>query len=381
MGLMHRGGGAAPSSLESYAGPLPAASTRGPDWCARVHPLGCRVSLGVHPSSAPPLSPKLPTRRGGPPRGSMTSPDPRSDPAEDGEHYSVGDIAERTGIAPGTLRMWERRYGVPVPVRLPSGHRRYTAAHLRLVRRVAEAMARGHRPGRLLRAGESELDELLAGPPPEEGTPSAIEPWIALARAYDEQGLERALREAAGPLPTRTFLDERLTPFVRSVGRLWADGNLEIHHEHFATQTVENVLRALRVGERARATGPPRGRILLTTLPGERHGLGLLMAALLCEAHGWSTHLLGTDTPLAEIVASAREHAVDAVGVGVSLAGGGVRTDALLGELRDALPPRVELIVGGAGAHGKRRRLRGITYCEDLADLERHLGSRARPSS
>ncbi len=305
----------------------------------------------------------------------MDTSDLRPDPADEGEHFSVGDLADRTGIAPGTLRMWERRYGAPVPVRLPSGHRRYTAAHLRLVRRVAEAMARGHRPGRLLRADEAELDALLAEPPPLDTTPAAIEPWIALARAYDEAGLERALREAAASLPTRTFLDERLTPFVRSVGRLWADGNLEIHHEHFATQTVETVLRALRVEARARAAGSARGRILLTTLPGERHGLGLLMAALLCEAQGWTTHLLGTDTPLAEIVASANEHAVEAVGVGVSLAGGGVRTDALLVELRDALPPRVELIVGGAGAHGKRRRLRGITYCEDLADLERHLGS------
>ena len=35
----------------------------------------------------------------------------------------VGRLAEETGIKPGTLRMWERRYGRPKPERLPSGHR------------------------------------------------------------------------------------------------------------------------------------------------------------------------------------------------------------------------------------------------------------------
>ncbi len=38
---------------------------------------------------------------------------------------SIGDLAERTGLSPATLRMWESRHGFPVPHRLESGHRRY----------------------------------------------------------------------------------------------------------------------------------------------------------------------------------------------------------------------------------------------------------------
>ncbi len=38
---------------------------------------------------------------------------------------SIGDLAERTGLSPATLRMWETRHGFPVPHRLESGHRRY----------------------------------------------------------------------------------------------------------------------------------------------------------------------------------------------------------------------------------------------------------------
>ncbi len=45
-------------------------------------------------------------------------------PAEDAL-LSIGDLAERTGLSPATLRMWESRHGFPVPQRLESGHRRY----------------------------------------------------------------------------------------------------------------------------------------------------------------------------------------------------------------------------------------------------------------
>ena len=300
---------------------------------------------------------------------------PRPAPPPDDALHSVGQVASETGISPGTLRMWERRYGAPVPVRLPSGHRRYTADQVRLMRRVAEAMARGHRPGKLLRLDEAELDRLLAGPA-DERTPEAVEPWVDLALAYDERGLEAALWSAAAALSPLEYLHGRVAPFVRAVGRLWADGQLDVHHEHFATHAVETVLRSLRASLREQPGVPERGRMLLTTLPGERHGLGLEMVAILCEAAGVRTHMLGTDTPLDEIARSAREHAVQAVGVSVSLAGGGVRTDPLLAELRDALPEGTDLLVGGTGARGKRRGQRGVVYCEELPDLVRWLEER-----
>lgn len=49
---------------------------------------------------------------------------------------TIGDLAERTGLSPAVLRMWESRHGFPVPHRLESGHRRYTGADVELVRQV-----------------------------------------------------------------------------------------------------------------------------------------------------------------------------------------------------------------------------------------------------
>lgn len=49
---------------------------------------------------------------------------------------TIREVASQTGVSAATLRMWEARYGFPVPERLPSGHRRFSAEDVERVRRV-----------------------------------------------------------------------------------------------------------------------------------------------------------------------------------------------------------------------------------------------------
>src|SRR5215204_5046392 len=72
---------------------------------------------------------------------------------------AMGDLVERTGVAEGTLRMWERRHGFPVPERLPSGHRRYRESDAELVLRVL----REREAGLSLAAAIARARETLAG--------------------------------------------------------------------------------------------------------------------------------------------------------------------------------------------------------------------------
>jgi MerR family transcriptional regulator, light-induced transcriptional regulator len=66
-------------------------------------------------------------------------------PAADVTGLSIGDLAERTGVAPATLRMWESRHGFPVPRRRGSGHRRYDEGAVDLVRQVLRRRDAGSR--------------------------------------------------------------------------------------------------------------------------------------------------------------------------------------------------------------------------------------------
>jgi DICT domain-containing protein len=52
-------------------------------------------------------------------------------------------LADQTGIPPGTLRVWATRHGFPVGNRLPGGHRRYGEADVRAVRTVKRLRDQG----------------------------------------------------------------------------------------------------------------------------------------------------------------------------------------------------------------------------------------------
>lgn len=58
-------------------------------------------------------------------------------------HLTTAQLAERTGLSPGTLRMWESRHGFPVPARRPGGHRRYAESDVELVREVQSLREEG----------------------------------------------------------------------------------------------------------------------------------------------------------------------------------------------------------------------------------------------
>ena len=81
-----------------------------------------------------------------------------TDVAEQG--LSIREIARETGISEGTLRMWESRYGFPVPQRLPSGHRRYTNDDVMQVRQVA----RDREAGLSMKAAIDRARELSSEP-------------------------------------------------------------------------------------------------------------------------------------------------------------------------------------------------------------------------
>jgi methanogenic corrinoid protein MtbC1 len=286
---------------------------------------------------------------------------------EQADLHSIGEVAKATGISVDTIRVWERRYGKPIPVRIPSGHRRYTGEHIRWLRRVAEALARGNRPAKVVKLSEMELDELLS-PKPEQPEAS----WMApLLRAVAEERGDRLLallQKAAAKLDPVEFVADRVAPLVTEIGRAWADGQIEIRHEHMASEVLEDFLREYRAELKETSRGPI---VVLTTLPGETHRLGIQMSAIVARAGGARVRMLGADTPLPEICAAAEELKAEVVAVSVSLATGGVKTDRVLATLRADLPEEIRLVVGGRGARGVRRGPHGVEYALELREFEK----------
>src|SRR4051794_28441994 len=138
------------------------------------------------------------------------------------ESLTIREVAARSGVPAGTLRMWEERYGFPMPQRLPSGHRRFTGLHVDQVRAVVAAREDGlSLPAAIERvtAAPEERRESLYGllrlrrP---ELSPELVPKrrMIALSHAIEDECLARA----HAPVLIGSFQQER---FFRSEEPRW----------------------------------------------------------------------------------------------------------------------------------------------------------------
>ena len=281
---------------------------------------------------------------------------------------SIGALSRATGLPIETLRTWERRYGFPVPNRKPSGHRVYPMASVARLRRIASALSQGHRAGDVVPASDDDLAALLgmlatvrsAAPVP---AVLDLDVLFGFVLRFDADGLTRALSSEWGRLGPVGFLEQRVAPLVRAVGEAWEAGRLEIRHEHFLSERLADLLRAYRLPFEERAHGP---LVVLATLPGESHALGLQMAALTFAMTGCRVCTVGTEVPGEELASVVRDLGARAVGVSVSMATRGTRTVNALTRLRGLLPRRVRLVVGGEGAP---RDVAGASVIQSLAGL------------
>ncbi len=291
---------------------------------------------------------------------------------------SIGALSRATGIPVETLRTWERRYHFPVPIRKPSGHRLYPLSAVRHLQRVAQAIAGGHRVAEVVRLSLPTLESMLSrAPSPFQapyarvGPASDIEGLMDAVRRIDSFTLRSAFRSRWSQHGPLGFLENVAAPLMTEVGFAWADGRLEIRHEHFATAQLGDFLREVRAPFDAVASGP---EIALTTLPGDQHEVGLLMAALAFSMRGWRVYHLGVETPAGELEAMLKDVRLSAVGISVSSVVEPRGAERAVRELRKLLPEDVRLFLGGSGAP---LTVPGTGVFQDLKRLHEALGATA----
>ena len=285
----------------------------------------------------------------------------------------IAAVERDTGLPKDTLRVWERRYGFPAPGRDGQGERVYPHEQVLRLRVLKRLLDQGHRPGSLMRLGDDELARLLS--PQAAATRSgdaaaAAEPLRAPLRAlvldHQADGLRAALSQALMARGLRGLVLDLVAPLTEEVGEAWARGDLSVAGEHLYAEVVQLVLR----GALASLPGggrPPR--VLLATLPGELHGLGLLMAQALLATEGCATVSLGTQVPVPDIVQAAARQRADIVALSLSAAAHGERSLQGLQDLRAALPAGTALWAGGACAALHRRTPAGVLALRALQQV------------
>ncbi|MEW8209028.1 MAG: MerR family transcriptional regulator [Candidatus Thiodiazotropha taylori] len=281
--------------------------------------------------------------------------------------FAIGTVERDTGISRDTLRIWERRYGFPTPGRNNKGERVYSAEQIQRLQRIRRLLDQGFRPGKVVPLEEEALNklantlhDLLLSPRDMDPTHIRL---IDLASSGDIPTLNAALEQLLAQEGLSSFVLDTFAPLTKAVGELWAAGRLQIFEEHILTR---HLVRFLDVAMSRVGYPPGNPEVLLGTLPGEPHALGLLMAEALLINSGRATLNLGTDVPLDEIVTAAERSGVSTVALSFSgcYTRNTIRDD--LEELAERLPRAVRIWIGGDGV----RRLRRLPPSVEIMSLE-----------
>jgi DNA-binding transcriptional MerR regulator len=215
--------------------------------------------------------------------------------AADSGQLRIGEFARRVGVTPELLRAWESRYGLTRPVRSPGGFRLYSGADAARVERMRRGLDEG------LSAAEAARAALQDERPSEGLLEDAAARLLAAIRGYDEPAANSVLDESLAAFGLEQVLRDVVLPTLRQVGDGWERGEIEISHEHFASNLIRGRLLAL-TRFWGRGTGP---LALLACAPGETHDITLLAFALVLRSYSWRILFLGADTPIATLTQTA----------------------------------------------------------------------------
>jgi len=293
-------------------------------------------------------------------------------------YLSIAAVERDTGLSKDTLRVWERRYGFPIPQRDPFGERIYTldqVDRLRLLRRLLDA---GHRPGKIIGLSDDVLrslsEQIPSGfPPPTQDQMADLDLFMQLVRAHHVEELRRQLGQRVLRHGLARFVTEVVAPLIDQVGDAWARGQLEIYEEHLFTESMQVVLRSAISTIPQPASQP---KVLLTTFPGESHGMGILMVEALLALEGCRCVSLGVQTPIWDIALAAKAQEIDVVALSFSSVANPTMVIQGLTELRTKLPLGIDIWAGGRSQALRQRRIPdGIKVVTNLSDLTEAVGS------
>jgi len=291
-------------------------------------------------------------------------------------NLNISAVERETGLSKDVLRIWERRYGFPEPKRDDNAERQYPPEQVAKLRAIKRLMDTGMRPGKLMRRSLAELNTLAetrAGPRREAVAPALERDLLALLKSHNAPALQHALANLLMRQGLQRFVLETVTPLNRAVGEAWMRGELQVFEEHLFTEQLQVALRTA-VNAFPRQAGVPR--VLLTTFPGEHHGLGLLMVEALLVPEGAQCISLGTQTPIDDIRNAALAHKVHIVALSFSAAFPLRQAGEGLATLRRQLPAAVALWAGGEMTRRLRKSLPGVLLIPELGDLVSTLKNR-----
>lgn len=223
-------------------------------------------------------------------------------------NLTIGEVAQRTGVNPVTLRAWERRYGLLIPGRTGKGHRLYSERDVSRIRDIQSWLARGVAIGKV----KPLLEKPGEPAPAEDSWAQLVADTLALIERLSPAELERHLEQLLSAYPLPLLLDRWLAPLQHKLSRQHRFGN-SVTQALFWRHLNELLAVNLRAARRNRKRGPAIGRLLLLTFPGSEQAVfAQLFEAALTDL-GFEVIGLAPEVELGELAFAEKSLHIDGV--------------------------------------------------------------------
>ncbi|CAB4732758.1 unannotated protein [freshwater metagenome] len=200
---------------------------------------------------------------------------------------TVAAVARRLGVAPATLRTWDRRYGIGPSKHNVGTHRRYSANDLarltamaRLVVAGVSAKEAAEKALKLnLKGGTSEVEKVCRK---SEDQSDLVSMLYKSAIKFDQVKIEKLLRKAIADSGVESTWLEVIAPLLVQIGEDWVRTGTGIEVEHLVSEVLRKIL-----SENSGSISKPKNSrpVLLACVENEMHSLALTaLAAVLAEA-------------------------------------------------------------------------------------------------
>jgi DNA-binding transcriptional MerR regulator len=254
--------------------------------------------------------------------------------ASDEPALTVAAVARRLGIAPATLRTWDRRYGVGPSGHATGRHRRYGSQDVARLELMQRALLRGASPAEAARYALTATPATPAPPtsvadsalltgevdtarPARPGRLLQLPGAGRLARGFgravqamDSVAAQRLLGEAIEASGVPRVWDEVVRPVLAAIAHRWTQADASLELEHLLYECVQAAL--IRATPLVSAPRNPRP-VLLACVPGEQHTLPLHGLVATLAARGVGTRMLGAAVPADALTSAIRRTAPAAV--------------------------------------------------------------------
>jgi MerR family transcriptional regulator, light-induced transcriptional regulator len=216
-------------------------------------------------------------------------------------NFSIKDVEALTGIKPHTLRIWEQRYGIPLPNRTATNIRFYTDDDLKLLLNVAMLNRQGYKISKITKMSKEELDQLVVDISLNSDDENIhLESLIKAMFSLDEARFIQVFQSSVDQIGFEASFTKLVFPLLSRIGIMWQTGSINPAYEHFISHIIRQKL-FVATAELPLIKVATAKKFVLFLPPYETHELSLLFANYLIRASGHHTSYLGPNLPLNDL--------------------------------------------------------------------------------